>query len=175
MGNFFHCLLSSFYYFINYFCHGKTVKIKARDATRNCLCSRQKFSHWKFHKGRSLQAVRRVLPQQAQQWADLYQFTPKGVSHFTFGCKPLTVFNLVVFSLKTRSILSELTLAPRCSDYLPWASRLIWWRCRTVLRAAEISQVFTVCSFFFLSCSFQWRATRQSLFCQCISARGSVC
>lgn len=62
-----------------------------------------------------------MLPKQVQKWEDLYPFTPKVVSRFAFGCKPLTVFNLAVLSLKTRSILLFYLFI---SLELPSASRL---------------------------------------------------
>lgn len=45
--------------------------------------------------------------------------TKKEISHFTFGLKPLSVFNLGIFSSKMRNILLELALASRYFDYLP--------------------------------------------------------
>ena len=45
--------------------------------------------------------------------------TKKGISHFTFGCKPLSMFNLVIFSSQMRNILLEHALRSRCFDYLP--------------------------------------------------------
>lgn len=45
--------------------------------------------------------------------------TKKGISHFTFRCKPLSEFNLVIFSSKMRNILLELALGSKCFDYLP--------------------------------------------------------